>query len=316
MTEKGTRMSRPVAFFFTGQGSQYVGMGKELFDSVPEARAVFEEADDALGFPLSRLCFEGPEDDLGLTMNTQPATLAVSIAAYRALGMKPILAAGHSLGEYSALVAAGSLNLGDAVRLVRKRGEAMLEACPAGEGGMVVLRKLTLEEAGEALSKVTAGVAELANINSPGQYVVSGDKAAMEELVTILGRRHTFVLPVSSPFHSRKMKPAEDIFWPELDSVSFADLEFPIYTNVDARKISSGEEAREALKRQICSSVRWQESVEKMILEDRSDTFIELGPKKALYERVAVIASALGREIHRYRVDDLAGLEETKAALA
>jgi [acyl-carrier-protein] S-malonyltransferase len=261
------------------------------------------------------MCFEGPENELAITTNTQPATLTVSYAAYIALGIQPEIAAGHSLGEYTALVAAGSLDFQDAVRLVRKRGEAMLSACPAGEGGMVVMRRMTLDEVKEALSKVTKGIAELANINSPDQYVVSGDKAAIDELVETLGRRHTFVLPVSTPFHSSKMKPAVETFGPELDATEFKDLEFPIYTNVDAEKITSGDAARDALKRQIAGSVRWQETVEKMIQADGLTTFVELGPKKALYERVQVIAGAIGKEIIRYRVENTPTLEETKAAL-
>lgn len=308
-------MTVKTGFFFTGQGSQYVGMGKELYDAIPAAKQVFEQADAALGEPISRMCFEGPEEELALTSNTQPATLTVSYAAYVAVRAKPTVAAGHSLGEYTALVAAGSLDFRDAVRLVRKRGEAMLAACPAGEGGMVVMRRMTLDEVKAALEKVTRGVAELANINSPDQYVVAGDRAAIDELVEVLGRRHTFVLPVSTPFHSSKMKPAEDIFWPALDATEFRNLDFPIYTNVDAKKITAGTEARDALKRQICGSVRWQESVEKMIVEDGIDTFVELGPKKALFERVQVIADVLGKEVNRFRVENPSTLSETKQAL-
>jgi [acyl-carrier-protein] S-malonyltransferase len=309
-------MSGKTAFLFTGQGSQYVGMGKELYTSIPEAKEVFDRADAALGIPISRMCFEGPEGDLQLTTNTQPATLTVSYAAFRSLNKTPDLVAGHSLGEYTALVAAESLAFEDAVRLVRKRGEAMSTAVPPGVGGMVAMRRMSIEEVETALSGLSRGKVTVANVNCPGQIVVSGEIAAIEELCEKLGRRNTFRLPVSAAFHSFMMKPAEKAFAPEIESADLRDPRIPVYVNVDAARVADAGGLRIALARQICGQVRWQETIEKMILKEGVDTFVELGPKKALQGMVQVIAESLGKEVRTLRVEDLETLSETRAALS
>ena len=237
---------KKLAMLFTGQGAQFAGMGRFLAENFSIARETFEEADEALGEPLSRLCWEGPEDQLSLTENTQPATLVVSVAAYRVLEMTPNLAAGHSLGEYSALTAAGALDFADAVRLVRERGKCMQQAVPAGEGGMVVLRKLTRDEAVALVDEVTAGVCEIANFNAPGQYVLSGEKAAMDQVIEMVGERRALVLPVSVPFHCSMLKEAAATFGELLDQVAMSDPAFPILLQ---RRRRSREHGRRRARR-------------------------------------------------------------------
>ena len=280
------------AFLFTGQGSQFVGMGHALAEQYPAARETFAEADEALGESVSSLCFEGPEEQLGLTTNTQPATLAVSIAAYRALGSTPDLAAGHSLGEYSALTAAGTFAFADALRLVRQRAEFMQDAVPVGDGGMVVLRKLSLEEARGVCAEVDAGVCEIANLNAPGQIVLAGETAAMDQVVEKLGRK-AMRLAVSVPFHSSMLRPAAARFAEVLGGVEMRDPAFPIYCNVDAAPVTSAADARAALERQFAGSVLWQTSIERMIQDAGVGRFVELGPKPTLSRMVANIARGI-----------------------
>jgi [acyl-carrier-protein] S-malonyltransferase len=256
------------AFLFPGQGSQYTGMGKSLAEAFPEAAAAFQEADAALGFSISKLCFEGPEEELKRTEITQPALVAVSIAAFRALqakGLAPDYVAGHSLGEYSALVAAGSLGFADAVRLVHKRGRYMQEAVPPGVGAMAALLKLPEGALERILAEAAQGeVVSAANLNSPEQIVIAGHAGAVEraaELAKAAGAKRAVMLPVSAPFHCALMKPAQERLHADLDATTFRDLTVPLINNWQAREIRSGAEAREGLYQQVPNPVLWADSM-------------------------------------------------------
>jgi [acyl-carrier-protein] S-malonyltransferase len=277
-----------VAFMFPGQASQYPGMGKELAEKYPAARAVFDEADQALGFSISKMCFEGTEDELKLTANTQPAILTVSVAAFRVLeekGIAPDYVAGHSLGEYSALVAVGSLKFVDAVKLVRKRGVYMQEAVAAGQGAMAAIMGLSPAVVQDACKRAAEGeVCSAANLNSPEQTVISGSAGAVKRAVEIAsqsGAKRAVILPVSAPFHSALMMPAQEKLQKDLQTTTFADLQVPLVTNVDADTIRTGEEARGALVRQVSMTVRWEESM-RMLLDEGVNTFVEVGPGRVL----------------------------------
>lgn len=283
----------PTAYVFTGQGSQSAGMGKALAAAFPAARAVFAEADEVLGEPLSQLCFEGPDERLALTENTQPATLTVSIAALRAFGGTPDAAAGHSLGEYSALTAAGALDFADALLLVRERARRMQAAVPPGVGGMVALRKMNAEQARDVVSKVTRGVCDIANFNAPGQVVLSGEASAMDEVMEIVGPRGGVRLPVSVPFHSSLLRDAAGGFAEVLRTTSIQAPSFPIWCNVDARPVRDANAVRDALTRQFAGSVLWQQSVEAMIGAGIR-RFVEFGPKPTLNKLIQQIAANLG----------------------
>ncbi|MGB2665761.1 MAG: ACP S-malonyltransferase [Candidatus Acidiferrum sp.] len=277
-----------VAFIFPGQASQYPGMGKELAEKYAGARAVFEEADNALGISVSKMCFEGTEEELKLTANTQPAILAVSVAAYRVLTEKGVTAdfvAGHSLGEYSALVAAGSISFSDAVKLVRKRGTYMQEAVPAGQGSMAAIMGLSPTVVLDVCKHAAQGeVCSPANLNSPEQTVISGHVGAVKRAVEIAsqsGAKRAVVLAVSAPFHSALMMPAQVKLEADLATTKFADLQMPLVTNVDADTIREGEEAKSALARQVTMPVRWEESM-RMLLDEGVTTFVEVGPGRVL----------------------------------
>ena len=281
-------MKEKIAFLFPGQGSQAVGMGKELAALYPVARQTFDEADSALGYKLSQLCFEGPEEKLRLTEITQPAILTMSVAAQRVLrekGVSPEFVAGHSLGEYSAHVAAGSLDFADAVRTVRNRGKYMQEAVPVGQGAMAAVLGMPLAEV-ERICKQAAqdDICSPANINSPEQIVISGSKPAVEraaELAKAGGAKRAIMLPVSAPFHCALMQPAQDRLGKDLQDLTFHRLQLPLVKNVDGELTQDSEVARRALISQVTGAVQWVKSMQTLIAQG-VELFIEVGPGKVL----------------------------------
>ena len=306
-----------IALVFPGQGSQYPGMGREVSDKFSTARRAFEEADAALDFPISRLCFEGPEEKLKLTENTQPAILTASIALFRIFeekGIRPDFVAGHSLGEYSALVAAGALKLGEAAVLVRRRGRYMQEAVPVGVGAMAALLGLDLPAVQAVCERAAQGqVVSPANLNSPGQIVIAGNREAVERAVPLAkeaGAKRAILLQVSAPFHCALMKPAEERLSVDLDQTSFCDLQYPLITNVDAQAISTAAEARTALKRQVSRPVRWEESVRRL-LDEGVQTFVEVGPGKVLLGLI----KSIEKSVTMLNVEDEKSVENVFSAL-
>jgi [acyl-carrier-protein] S-malonyltransferase len=289
-------------------------MGKDLAENFSVSRQVFEEVDDALGFSLSRLCFEGPAEELQLTENTQPAILSVSIAAFRALEANgfppPAFVAGHSLGEYSALVAAGALSLPDAVRIVRARGRYMQEAVPIGVGAMAAVLGAALDAIQKACESVRgAEVCSPANINAPNQVVIAGHAAAIDRAVDAMkeaGAKRVVKLNVSAPFHCELMMPAQDRLAADLERLRFEDVNIPVITNVDAAITQKGTDLRDALVRQVSSPVRWLESM-KLLIDRGVDTFVEVGPGKVL----AGLMRQISREVNCLNVEDAASLQAT-----
>ena len=306
-----------VAFVFPGQGSQKVGMGKDFYDNYACAKKVFEEADEALGFSITKMCFEGPEEDLRLTKYTQPAILTCSVAALAVMlenGLICEAAGGHSLGEYSALVAAGVMSLQDAVVAVHRRGEFMQDAVPVGEGAMAAVMGLTPDEIVTVCRKVEAECGEevqAVNFNCPGQVVIAGatkavDKAA--ESLKAAGAKRAIPLPVSAPFHSTLMKPAAERLKEVLDKIEFRDAKFPVFANVTAEPVAKSEEIRALLVKQAASPVKWEMSMHRMIKEG-IDTFVEVGPGKVL----TGFTKKIDRGMTALNVEDMASLEKTLA---
>ncbi|MGB6725857.1 MAG: ACP S-malonyltransferase [Terracidiphilus sp.] len=320
-------MSNRIAFLFPGQGSQAVGMGRELAEKFPVAAQTFAEADQALGFPLSKLCFEGPEEDLRLTENTQPAIMAVSVAAARVLaekGIEPALAAGHSLGEWSAHVIAGTFSFADAVRAVKARGHAMQQAVPAGEGAMAAVLALDAAQVAEACAQAareTGLTVQAANINSPTQTVISGAVAAVQkaaELCKARGARRAVMLSVSAPFHCALMRPAQEEVARVLGGLDMHDPRIPVAANVNGAMVTTAVAARDALIHQVTGAVRWVECVQSLTghslaegLVAPADVFIEAGPGKVLCGLLRQIDPAL----RSLNVEDVASLDSALAEL-
>lgn len=307
-----------IAYVFPGQGSQSPGMGKSLVENFPAAREVFEEVDEALGFSISNLCFEGPAEELQLTENTQPAILTVSIAARRVMEAEgfppPDYVAGHSLGEYSALVAAGSLTLTDAVRTVRNRGRYMQEAVPAGTGAMAAVIGASLADIEKVCREVSnEEICAPANINASNQVVIAGHTAAVERAMARLkeiGARKVVQLKVSAPFHCALMMPAQERLSSDLARLHLDDLRIPLVSNVDAAETRKAQDARDGLVRQVSSPVRWLESVEFLIRKGVS-SFVEVGPGKVL----TGLLRQINRDVKGYNVEDADSLRETGANL-
>jgi len=300
------------AFLFPGQGSQYAGMGKDLAENFPLARHTFEEADDALGFKLSKLCFDGPEEDLKLTFNTQPAILTASIAALRVVqqetGLKADCVAGHSLGEYSALVCSGALSLADAVKTVRSRGTFMQEAVPVGVGAMAAMLSIEADELAAICAEAAQGeVVTPANFNSPGQIVIAGHATAVNrtiELAKAKGFRKAMLLPVSAPFHCALMQPAADRLKEVLDCVLVHPLFLPVITNVEAVANQDAGRVRELLVAQVCAPVKWEQSVHAMINQGVT-RFVEIGPGKVL----TGLVKRINKEMTLVTIEDTAGVK-------
>lgn len=308
-----------LAFIFPGQGSQHPGMGKDLAEKFPAARQVFEEADEALGFALSDLSFNGPAEQLQLTENTQPAILATSIAALRVMQAEnfpaPNFVAGHSLGEYSALVAADGLALNDALKTVRARGRYMQEAVPVGSGAMAAILGADFELIARTCEEAAQGqVCSPANINSPSQVVIAGDADAIDRAIGLLkerGAKRAVKLNVSAPFHCALMKPAQDRLAADLQSITFSHLSMPLIANADARPIEDGGEARQSLIRQVSQTVRWLEAVE-FLINQGVQTFIEIGPGKVL----SGLVRQIDRSVRCVNIEDEASLRSAHEALA
>lgn len=310
-----------VAFIFPGQGAQYVGMGKDFYESFKESRLVYEEANDSLNMDLKSMCFEGSEEELMKTENTQPAILATSIAIMKALEKEGIdcdYTAGLSLGEYTALVKSGGIKLSDALKLVKIRGKLMQEAVPQGIGGMAAILGLEREKIKEAIEEVKDKfLVEIANYNSPEQIVISGIKEGVEiacKKALELGAKKAIILPVSAPFHSSLLEPAGKKLKDVLETTTLFDLQKDLISNVDAKPVAKKDEVKEKLVKQVSSSVLWQDSIE-FLIEKNVDTFIEIGPGKSLTGFVKRISKALDKNVKAYHVNNIDTFNKTVSAL-
>jgi len=305
---------KKIAFIFPGQGSQSIGMGKELYEKFPVAKAVFDAADEALGFSITELCFNGPEEELRKTCNTQPAILTVSIACYEVLkshGIMPTIVGGHSLGEYSALVVAGALSFADAVRLVRKRGELMQAAVPLGEGSMAAIlgldRQTVMDVCQQAQEKF--GAVQAVNFNCPGQIVIAGKKQAVEtaaEMLKAAGAKRAVMLPVSAPFHSTLMKPAAEQLGIELSKITVQDAVIPVVANINGQIITDSQGIKASLEKQADNPVEWEDCMAQ-IIKSGATTLIEVGPGKVL----SALTKKINKEVTILNVEDVASLEKT-----
>ncbi|MBC7349085.1 MAG: ACP S-malonyltransferase [Candidatus Aminicenantes bacterium] len=302
-------------FLFPGQGSQAMGMGRDFYERSQEAREIFSLADEVLGFSLSRLCLEGPEEELRLTSRAQPALLTVSYIAFRLLQIRPDLAAGHSLGEYSALVAAGSLDFAEAVKLVHNRGRYMMEAVPPGRGSMAAVLGLDYQKVEEGLKAVSSGLVQVANWNAEDQIVIAGEKEAVDEALAILKAPRSVLLQVSGPFHTSLMKPAAEKLRADLEKINFGDPEFPVISNVTAREITSGDEARELLYRQVFSPVLWYPAMQRLP-ELGVRQAVELGPGKVLTGLLKRISQPWAEAPSLFNVEDMNSLENCRRAIS
>jgi [acyl-carrier-protein] S-malonyltransferase len=311
-------MEHNTAFVFPGQGSQFTGMGKDIFEAYPVGRRVFQEIDDALGFSISKLCFEGPEEQLKLTENTQPAILSVSAAIHAVLedlgATRRDLVAGHSLGEYSAIVSVGGLTPAEAAVIVRQRGKFMQEAVPVGTGAMAALIGPSVEDIRAICEEAAQGeIVSVANINAPGQIVIAGTKSAVDRAIEVAkarGVRRALPLPVSAPFHCELMKPAEERLKPVLEAAHFKDLWTSLVSNVDASPIGTATAVRNALVRQVVSPVRWVESVQKMVSMGVR-RFVEIGPGSVLTGLIKRIDAS----VELINVSDVGSIENFVAKL-
>ncbi|MBC7363683.1 MAG: ACP S-malonyltransferase, partial [Candidatus Aminicenantes bacterium] len=283
--------------------------GKDFYEKSEVAKRIFDQADDLLGFSLSRLCFEGPEEQLRLTTNTQPALLTVSYIAFELLGIKPEVAAGHSLGEYSALVAAGSLSFADGLRLVASRGRYMMEAMPPGTGTMAAVLGLDYKTVETSLAKVTKGVVQIANWNSEEQIVIAGEKEAVTEALEIMQPPRSVYLQVSGPFHTSLMRSAADKLLADLEKVEIKDPEFPVISNYTAREMHTAAEVRESLSKQITSTVLWYPSMQRLA-EWEVEEIVELGPGKVLTGLLRKTTRRWSKVPELYNIEDMAGLEK------
>jgi [acyl-carrier-protein] S-malonyltransferase len=309
-------------FLFPGQGSQAVGMGLDLFEKSEFAKKTFRQADEILGYPLSRICFSGPEEELKLTSNTQPALLTVSYILYTLWQKEPLLAAGHSLGEYSALLCAEAFTYEDALILVHQRGKYMQEAVPVGKGAMAALIGADIEKVRQTVATVShensglpadpsgvRRVVNLANWNSASQVVISGEKGAVEEAAKRLGVKTVF-LPVSAPFHSELMLPAEEKLALDLDRVAFSDLKFPVINNWQVQKVRRADDARAGLKKQVSRPVRWHETMEALLQDETVSGFAEIGTGKVLSSLLKRAARDKQRDVPIINIENLADIEK------